>query len=518
VRARMRVTSATLVLVTAGVTATGYVRELVLASLFGAGAEMDAFYFSLALVLAVHDLVFAGALGASIVPLLHARNVEVASSVVERARIVVTSTLLVLVVAGGLAIAMWAAMGPLIDLMAPRMSAQVRAETTAIATVLIWTLPAGALITLFTLVLNAHHRFALAAAVYLGNNLVFIVALAALAPALGARALPLAALAGPVLTLPPLIVALARLGLLRPVRPDLSRAFFQHFWRLARPLLLSLGIGSIGGLLMTSHLIIRAFAADFGEGAIAALGYAFRLYEVPLSLLANPAATLILPVVASFYAAGRFDEIGHTCRQLFLWGLIVLFPAAMVLWGGAELIVHALLQRGHFGAEAAQATAQALRAFAPALLMEATFVVFFRVFYALRLPNRTVMVSFVALASLVAFLTVVPKGIFFAVPLSLSAAFTVAAAVLVGLLVRHLGRQALPAWGQLGRWSIAAVLALAAWWATPWNGAQDVGAEFAALTVFICAYVVAIAILLPECRQLVSGTVQEAAARAGWRR
>jgi peptidoglycan biosynthesis protein MviN/MurJ (putative lipid II flippase) len=173
-QARIRTTSATLFLVTAGITATGYLRELVLASLFGAGAEMDAFYFSLALVVAVHDLVFVAALGAAIVPLLHVHNVDSAASLVERARIVVTATLIVAVSSAILSLVLWIGMPQIVDALAPRMSEQVGTTSTAFGMVLVWSLPAGALSTLFTLVLNAHHRFVLAASAYLANNVIFL--------------------------------------------------------------------------------------------------------------------------------------------------------------------------------------------------------------------------------------------------------------------------------------------------------------------------------------------------------
>src|SRR5260370_1910698 len=96
------------------------------------------------------------------------------------------------------------------------------------------------------------------------------------------------------------------------------------------------------------------------------------------------------------------------------------------------------------------------------MMMEATFVVFFRVFYALRMPDRTVVIALVALASLIVLLFLVPRVAFIEVPLCLSAAFTIAACVLVILLVGVLGWQALPERAHLVRWSAGAVLGVAA--------------------------------------------------------
>ena len=280
------------------IAATGYLRELVLASLFGAGAQTDAFYFSLALVLALHELVFAGVLGATIVPLLHGQSSGSPAAAPDRARLVVTAAAIVAFFGIFLSAALSILMPYLIPAAAPGMSEAVRALSIDFGTILIWSLPAGALTVLFTLVLNAHDRFALAGLAHVGNNILFVILLLSLRSHFGARALPIAALAGSLLTAAILAVYLVRLGLLRALRPDPSKAFFSAAWALSRPLLLSVGLGSAGGLLMASQLIIRAFGGNHGEGAIAALAYAYRLYQVPLSLVAYPAASMLLPVVA----------------------------------------------------------------------------------------------------------------------------------------------------------------------------------------------------------------------------
>jgi peptidoglycan biosynthesis protein MviN/MurJ (putative lipid II flippase) len=198
--------------------------------------------------------------------------------------------------------------------------------------------------------------------------------------------------------------------------------------------------------------------------------------------------------------------------------LIILFPAAIIAWGGADLIVHVFLQRGNFDAEAARITAEALRGFAPAMMMEATFVVFFRVFYALRMPDRTVVIALVALASLIVLLFLVPRVAFIEVPLCLSAAFTIAACVLVILLVRVLGWQALPDRAHLIRWLASAALGVAAWKLVPLHLADDVSSQLSALSIFLCVYFLSIGVLLPECRQAASRLVRGAVNRTGWRR
>src|SRR5258708_5594366 len=133
---RISAASIALFLITAGITATGYVRELALASLFGAGAEVDAFYFSFGLIFASYELIFAGMLASSIVPLLHFHDVDSAASLRARARIVVTATVVVAAAAVLLSAALWLALPHIVSVLAPGMRSDVRGFTIAFGTLL----------------------------------------------------------------------------------------------------------------------------------------------------------------------------------------------------------------------------------------------------------------------------------------------------------------------------------------------------------------------------------------------
>ncbi len=498
---RIALTSIILLVINVIVAATGYLREFVLARTFGAGMEMDAFYFTLALVQATHDLLFGATLTATIVPLLHGRKDDEAHSAEDPARFTITVALTVGVLASALAIAMRVALPYLIDVLAPKMSADVRAQCIVLGSVLVWLLPLNALTNVGVLVLNAHHRFVLAAMVYFFINVVFIAVLLLLVPAVGANSLAIASLAGPLLVLPILATSLARMGLLRAVRPDFSKKFFAPVWRLSRPILLTLGIGSSIGLLMLAHLIIRGFAADGGEGSIAALGYAFRLYELPLSLIANPAAVLMLPNIAMLYKAGRMADIGEVSRQTLVAGLVILFPAALVTWAGADLIVRVFLERGNFGQAAALLTADALRGFAPAIIGEGIIVVFYRLFYAIHRPSRAVIVSCAVLASLVLLLFLGGNTAFIAIPLSLSGGFLIGAVALVYFLVREIGIAAVPSLGSVSKWGFCALVGLATWRVAGLWQTKAIWSELATLIYFLLVYFTAVLVLFADYRR-----------------
>ena len=495
-------TSLALLVINVVVAATGYLREFVLAHTFGVGTEMDAFYFCLALVQATHDLLFGAVLTATVVPLLHRGDAGNTPAAYDPARFTVTVALTVAVLASTLAVVLRAALPYLIDVLSPKMSVVVRAQCLVLGTALVWLLPLNALTNVCVLVMNAYGRFILAASIYFLINIVFVVVLLLAEPVAGVNALSVAILAGPLLAIPILAFSLARMGLLRTLRPDLSKEFFAPIWRQARPIVLTLGVGSSLGLLMIAHLIVRGFAADGVPGSIAALGYAFRLYEVPLSLIANPAAVLMLPNIAILFKARRLADIGEVSRQTLLAGIVVLFPAAVVTWIGADLIVHIFLERGNFGTEAARLTADALRGFAPAIVGEGFIVVFYRLFYAIHRPNRPVIASSAALLGLVILLPLCGNLGFIAIPLALSAAFLLGAVVLVCFLVRDVGIVSLPRLASISRWGICVLIGVTAWKFTEHYEAENEWSELLIASIFALFYGSAVLILFADYRRV----------------
>ena len=439
-------------------------------------------------------------------PLFH-RN-EDNSHTSDPARLVATFAVIVAISSSVIAIALRAGLPFIIDVLSPKMSTAVREDCFALSSALVWLLPLNALTNVCILALNAQRRFILAAAVYIIINVVFVVVVLVARPIIGLNSLSIATLAGPLLVLPLLAASLARLGLLRSLRPDFSKKFFVPFWRQSRSILLSFGIGSSLGLLMTMHLIIRGFAGSSGPGSIAALGYAFRLYEVPLSLIANPAAVLMLPNIAILYKAGNTLAIGNVCRSTLLAGLIVLFAAVALTWIGADLIVGVLLQRGSFGPDAAHLTAEALRGFAPAILGEGIVVVFYRVFYSIHKPNRAVIASGAALLGLVTLLLLFGGTAFVAIPLALSGGFLVGALTLVGFLVRDIGVGAVPDYRSMCKWAGCAVVGVAGWRFADHYKTQSNWSELVTGLAFMSCYCVAVFTLFPDYRQMVRNVLR----------
>jgi putative peptidoglycan lipid II flippase len=263
---------------------------------------------------------------------------------------------------------------------------------------------------------------------------------------LHADALIWAALSGPLAMLALNLWILSGRDTFRWHRPRLSSQAFVQALRLARPVAATLGIGSGLGLLMASHLLVRQYGSWFGEGAVSALSYAFRLYEVPITLVTATAGTLVLPVFAKLYHEDQILKIASLSREMLGWGLVILLPIAAFVAIDAQWIVSILFHWGSFTQESATLTAEALRSFAPAILFEAVFMVFFRAIYSIHRPGVSVMVGLATLATLYVLLRFVSGlNVFSWMALSLTGSFAIAAVLCITAVGRLLRQPIFPA-------------------------------------------------------------------------
>ncbi|MGE5477530.1 MAG: lipid II flippase MurJ [Bacteroidales bacterium] len=419
---------------------SGYLREMCLAAAFGAGALADAYLSVMTTIRLVCDCGPSAILLASVIP--------VVSSLLDRparlrGHVLVVVLAVTLAVTCGMALALHFAMPALLTVLAPGFDAATRDTGLTLAALTVWFMPLQSASVLFSLFLNAHGRFRAAAAAPLVSNGVFVVVLT-LAGERAADWLWIATLLGPGLTTVLLGLKAWRMGLFCFAPCPETRQALRALWETARPVLFSLGLAGSTGLVMICHLLVRRHGSLVGEGGVSALAYAFRLYEVPVSMTANIAATLVLPSLSRLHAAGSDTRLTEICRELAEWGLLLLVPVAAFTVLEASFLVDVLLAHGRFSAEDASRTAAALKRFAPAIVFESGIVVFYRVLYAVRRPKSALTVSLVIIGSLGGLLALLPAPEVTHPALAFSACFGLGMAVLAVILFRLLGPQVLP--------------------------------------------------------------------------
>ena len=337
---------------------TGFLRDIILAAILGAGPVADAFFVALRLPNHFRAIFAEGAFNAAFVP-AYARirgqsGAEPARLFADRIFTLLFAVEAVLLV-GALMFTPW-----VIDVLAPGFSTDPGRFALAVELTRI-TFPYLLLVSLVTLyggILNALQRFASAAAapILLNLSMVATLAFAAFFPTAGHAAAWGVFIAG---CLEAGLVALdARMhGVLPTFRSIGLDDDVKRFFRALGPAVLGSGGTQIA---LFADTIIASFLA---AGALSALYYADRLNQLPIGVIGIAAGTVLLPEMASRIARG--DEAGarHSQNRAIELTLLLSIPCLVAFLVVPELIMRALFARGAFTSADAAAAGATLAAY-----------------------------------------------------------------------------------------------------------------------------------------------------------
>lgn len=131
------------------------------------------------------------------------------------------------------------------------------------------------------------------------------------------------------------------------------------------------------------YLVVnRLLASHLDPGRITALDLANRVINLPVGIVAAALATAIFPLLAAQAARHEDGEMAATTSRGLGLVLFLSIPMAVGLMLLAEPVVRLLFGRGAFGPEATQLTAMALLYFAVGLPAMAAKMVITRAYYA----------------------------------------------------------------------------------------------------------------------------------------
>ncbi|MDV7210394.1 murein biosynthesis integral membrane protein MurJ [Azotobacter beijerinckii] len=342
----------------------GFVRDTLVARIFGAGLATDAFFVAFKLPNLLRRIFAEGAFSQAFVPILAEYKTQQGEEA-TRTFIAYVSGLLTLVLALvtllGILAAPW-----IIWISAPGFTDT--AEKFELTTVLLrLTFPYILLISLSSLagaILNTWNRFSVPAFVPTLLNLSMIGFALFLTPYFDPPVLALgwAVLVGGLLQLLYQLPHLKRIGMLVLPRLNLRDAGVWRVLRQMLPAILGVSVGQI------SLIINTVFASFLAAGSVSWMYYADRLMELPSGVLGVALGTILLPALSKTYASQDHQEYS----RLLDWGLrlcfLLVLPCALALAILAEPLTVALFQYGKFTAHDALMTQQALIAYAVGLL------------------------------------------------------------------------------------------------------------------------------------------------------
>jgi putative peptidoglycan lipid II flippase len=350
---------------------SGLAREVLVASLFGAGASVDAFNVAFRIPNLLRRLFGEGAFAQAFVPVLAASRAiegdEVTHRLVDAVATVLFWALLTTCAAGvvGAPVVVW--------LMA---SSLERFDDAVVMTR--WMFPYIGFISLVSLasgVLNTWKRFAVPAATPVLLNLAVIGTGWWLTPQFTLWGIePIFSLAagvmlGGVLQLALQLAALARIQQLPRIGVTWSRLKAAWTHPGVKRVLAQMGPALIGVSVAPVSLMINTqIASRQGVGAVSWLTYADRLMEFPTALLGVALGVVLIPQLSA--AQARKDVSAYA--GLLDWGLrlalLLALPCSVALVVFPEALLATLFHRGAFSAQAVVQSASALMGYGVGLL------------------------------------------------------------------------------------------------------------------------------------------------------
>ena len=440
----------------------GLVRDVLIATLFGAKAETDAFLVAFRIPNLLRRLFAEGAFSQAFVPVLSEykirRGEAETKTLADRTASVLAVALLGVTALGVLAAPV------IVYLSAPGFAANPEKFDLTVAMLRV-TFPYILFISLVSLaggILNTWSRFTIPALTPTLLNVAFIVGALFCARFFDRPIMVLAwaVFAGGVLQLALQVPALARIGML----PRLELGFSDPG---VRRIILLMGPAVIGVSISQVSLLINTIFASFLEnGSVTWLYYADRLMEFPTALLGVALGTVLLPSLSKYHSQAAEGEYS----RLLDWGLRLTFllaaPAAVALAILSVPLITTLFHYGQFGERDVWMTRQALVAYSAGLLGLILVKVLAPGFYArqnIATPVRIAIVTLIATQLMNAALIVPLKHSGLALSIGLGACLN------AGLLYRGLRRQGIfqPQAGW-GAFALKVAVALAAMASALW--------------------------------------------------
>ncbi len=375
----------------------GLIRESLFAALFGAGKFADAFVLAFRIPNLLRELLAEGSMSSAFVPTFTlALTRDGRDRAHHLANLLMSGLMLITGLLAVLGIVFAAA---IVDVMAPGFGEDPHKRALAISAARIM-MPFLPLITCAAAVmgmLNAQRRFFLPAVAPAMFNVVCIIVGVILwmrdtPPDRAVLGWSVGAVIGAAVQFGVQVPPLYRLGWRfgPTIRGFFADEGIRRIGRLMGPAVVGLAAVQI------NILVNSIFASNLGDGPMAQLNYAWRLFYLPLGLFGVAIATVTTTTVAE--EAGRGDHVALRNRLAhalkLTWMLTV--PSAIGLMAVSVPAICLIYQRGAFGAEDTRATAYILIAYAVGLAPYSSIKMVAPAFYALDRPRVPMCASIVA--------------------------------------------------------------------------------------------------------------------------
>ncbi|OPX88042.1 MAG: putative peptidoglycan biosynthesis protein MurJ [Pelotomaculum sp. PtaB.Bin104] len=353
----------------------GLLRDIVIARQFGASSATDAYLVALT----APNLLFfiiSGSLAAVIVPVFvdfTARDQKKEAWKVFNTVFNVSTIIFIVIAVMGMLGSSY-----IVRLVAPFFEKETAVLAAELTRLMFPLLIFAGWASLFTGLLNANNIFGIPPFSNVVNNLVIILAALTLGSVYGVQGLAVGT-----------VLAMAAMALVQV--PALLSAGYRY-----RPELQlgHLGVKKVFSLILPAVLAItvnqayilieKVIASGMPAGSIAALNFANKLVQFPVSLLVLALGTAVFPTLTKMATHGESKELSAIIIRLLKLLILGMFPACAGLMVLRYPIVSLLFQRGAFDRWDTELTAVALLFYSVGLAGQAANIILTKAFYSLQ--------------------------------------------------------------------------------------------------------------------------------------
>ncbi len=356
-------------------TILGILRDRLLAGRFGAGTELDIYFAAFRIPDFIYAIFIAGGLIAVFLPIF-SQYFEKDKEEAWRIASYLFNAVLVFMVLLSLILAL--SMSPLMKLITPGFTQDMRGMASSLATLMLLSPIILGISAVFSGVLQYFQRFFVYSLAPIMYNAGIIFGILVLEPKLGLVGLAFGVLIGAFLHAGIQFYPVLKAGFRWHFSLGFSHPALRQAFKLAAPRTLGAAAYNLNITLVT------AIASTLAVGSIGILNFATNLHLFPVTLIGVSLGTAVFPVLSRDHAQGERGAFISHFASGFRQIVFFIVPTVLFMFLLRDQIISLLLKTGAFDMLAARLTGAALGIFSFGLLVQAFIPYLIRTFFALK--------------------------------------------------------------------------------------------------------------------------------------
>jgi len=367
----------------------GFIREVVIAYFFGTTYISDAIKISTYIPLTISNLLVAGLLSAIFIPVFTDFLVGKKDEEMWETFNILFNIIGVIFIILSIIFSIFAK--EIIYIMAPHASNEMKNLASTIFIYLMPQMLIHAWASLLTGLHNTYESFVIPAIGGVLYNLSIVFSLIFLVKYFGAYAIIYGALIGALLELLILVPFTIKKGWKYKFIFNIKNPYVKKIGLLAVPILINSTFGYI------TPIFEKSIGSSFGEGAISALDYSFKVSQLPLGIFAFVISLVIYPTLSQLVSKGEIERLGKTVQFGLRFILYLMIPSALGLIVFSFPIIRLLFEQGMFGGSSTSVVSNLLIYYSIGIPFWGMTSLLVRVFYSFKDTITPVIISIVTM-------------------------------------------------------------------------------------------------------------------------